>query len=111
MLTDEKMKKVWEVIIKTNLKNVEEGKALTIPLAILNGEFKKVFKSKFGDSMRMLGKTPKHYQKKGQYYQENREKISQKNKIHYQKPKVKAYYQAYYQRKKLEKLKEIENDR
>ena len=112
MNKEEELKKEIEI----NLKNVYEGKPLTIPLAVLNGEFKK----------RYNYETQKAYHKT--YYQRPEVKARQKAyfKAYYQRPEVKAhrksylqrpevkarqkacqkaYQKAYYQRKKQEKLK------
>ena len=70
--------------IQDNLRNVEEGKPLNISLAILNGEFKKKYREKFGDSMRMLQKTPKLNTKKTQL----------EKRRAYQKAYLKAYHKS-----------------
>ena len=80
--------------IEVNLKNIEKGNPLTIPLAVLNGEFKKVYKEKFGEFERKDKEEVKAHQKA--YHKAY-------NKAYNQRPKVKAYHKAYYQKKKLEK--------
>jgi hypothetical protein len=54
-------------VIQENLRNVEKGKALTMPLKILNGEFKKAYKDKFGEFEKLSPEEVKAYNKA--YYQ------------------------------------------
>ena len=91
-------------IIKENLENVETGKSLPRTAKDLVKDFKKVYKEKFGDSMRMLSKTVKLNTKKLQT-----EKRKAYMKAYHQRPEVKARMKAYRQKKKLEKLKGKQN--
>ena len=75
---------VSEEDIQINLKKVENGEALTIPLAVLNGVFKKRY---FGDK-EYLAKIKK----------ENKDKIAKRKHKYYLKNKVKW-------KKKVKKLK------
>ena len=45
--------KVTEQEIKENLEAVEQGKPLTMPLAVLNGVFKEEYRKKFGEFEKM----------------------------------------------------------
>jgi hypothetical protein len=119
--------KIWEnpteKDIEDNLKIVEQGKGeLTMPLAVLDGVFKKRYKKKYGEFEKLTPeevkahkkayqKTDKYkahqkaYQKTDKYkaYQKAYQKTD-KYKAHqkaYQKTdKYKAYKKAYYQRTK-----------
>jgi hypothetical protein len=55
--------------IRTNLKNVEEGKPLSLPLSMLNGKFKRAY------SRRYNGKIKREY-----YYRHDNQKGSVKKK-------------------------------
>ena len=57
-----------EEIIQENLKNVDEGKPLTMPLAILDGIFKARYFS------RAYQKTDRHKTIEREYYRKNKEK-------------------------------------
>ena len=95
-------------LIEINLKRVEEGKALTIPLAVLNGKFKEEYRKRVGEFEKLDKEELKAYQKA--YHQKPEAKAHQKayQKAYYQRPEVKshkkAYQKAYYQKHK--KLKE-----
>ena len=86
---------ITEKDIIENLKRADEGKPLTIPLAVLNGEFKKRW---FGD---------KEYQRKCQREYNQRPEVKkyhrEYNKEYYQRPEVKKHKREYYQRKLKEK--------
>ena len=73
------MTKITEEIIKENLKRIEEGKSLTLPLR----EFKGNLKRKYN---------------KLQYYKDNKEEIKEQSRKYYQthKEKQKAYSKKYY---------------
>jgi len=87
-----------EEIIKENLKRVENGEPLTMPLSILNGEFKREYKKKYGEFERQDAEEKKAYHKA--YLKTDKYKAYLKA---YQKTdKYKAYQKAYYQRKKSE---------
>jgi len=73
------MEQITKEDIEKNLKRVDEGKPLTIPLAILNGIFKQKYFSK-------------------QYYKQYREKNKEKIKQYREKNKEKI--KQYYERKK-----------
>ena len=81
------MKTITKEIIKTNLKNVAEGKPLTIPLAILDGKFKEAYRRKFGE-----------------FEKRDAEEVKARRKVYYQNPEVKAHirarHKAYYQKHK-----------
>jgi len=110
--------------ITENLKNVEEGKPLTISLAVLNGAFKEEYRKKFGEFERLddterkarlkaYHKSDKwkaywkEYQKLDKYkaywkeYQKS-DKYKAYKKAYQKSDKYKAYKKAYYQRKKGE---------
>lgn len=71
--------------IELNLKKVENGEALTIPLSVLNGEFKEEYRKRFGE-----------------FEKQSPEEVKAHNKAYHQRPEVKARQKAYYQKKKKE---------
>ncbi len=71
-----KTKKEIEQIINENLKLVEEGKPLTIPLRHLNGYFR--FKYRKGKDYNKYQRHQKKWTK--EYYKRNKEKILKKRK-------------------------------
>lgn len=73
--------------IKINLECVEKGKPLLKSLVVLNGEFKKAYKKKFGEFEKLDKEEVKAYQK-----------------AYHKIDKYKAYQKAYYQRKKLKEI-------
>jgi len=105
-----------EELIEINLKNVEEGKPLTISLAVLNGAFKEEYRKKFGEFERLSNEEKKAYKKTDKYkaYQKAYKKTDKykayqkayqktdKYKAYQKTDKYKAYKKAYYQRKKGE---------
>ena len=66
---------VTKEVIEENLKRIEEGKPLTMPLVILNGELKKEYFRR--------NKTPEEIAKQKEYYQ--RPEVKAKQKEYYQK--------------------------
>jgi len=102
MINSQQDFELTEQQIEQNLKLVEQGKPLTIPLAVLNGEFKKrYFKCK------NCGKTISEGNIIGFCYKCNPEvkkKQREYQREYYQKPEVKKKqreYQREYSRKKL----------
>ena len=79
---------VTKEVIEENLKRIEEGKPLTMPLVILNGELKKEYFRR--------NKTPEEIAKQKEYYQ--RPEVKAKQKEYHQRPEVKAKQKEYRQR-------------
>jgi hypothetical protein len=109
LLSDKNFKKE---AIEENLRLVELGEPLNIPLSLLNGEFKqqyfhpnklkkllciickKQFKQKRISQVCCSKNCTKAHQKA--YYQ--RPEVKAHQKAYYQRPEVKAHQKAYYQR-------------
>ena len=108
--------------IQENLKRVEEGKPLTVSLAVLNGEFKKEYfkcekcgkniseSNMSGFCSKCLSKDKikvSEYNKKYRQKPEVKAKIREYNQKYQQKPEVKAkkreYNKKYYQRPEVKK--------
>ena len=97
--------------IKINLKKVENGEALTVPLSVLNGEFKKRYfkRVKFVPKVLICEICGKKFKQK--YYNQlicskkcsliKSETYREKNK-----DKIAEQKKAYYERKSKENLKE-----
>ena len=73
--------------VERNVRNVECGKPLDLPLRVLNGELKKRFfvrnrtdkeKAHINAYMREYKKTDKHKAYSKEYYQKNKELIKQR---------------------------------
>lgn len=98
-------KEITQEVIQKNLRNVEEGKELTIPLAVLNGEFKKqYFKCKKCGKTISEGNISGYCRKCIQKSPEVKKRMKEYHKKYNQRPEVKKRRREYYQKKK-EKLK------
>jgi hypothetical protein len=103
---DSQKDEVNDDIILENLKNVEKGKALTMPLVVLNGKFKKAYNS-ITDPIIQYEKSKKwRKSKKGiAYFNRSDVKAKKKayNKAYRNRVDVKVKLKAYYLRRKLKK--------
>lgn len=87
------MTEISKEVIKENIERIEEGKALTMPLAVLNGELKKRYFSKA-----YCEKNKDRSEQKKAYYEKNKDKIKtyrEKNK-----DKIAEQRKACYERNK-----------
>ena len=87
-------------IVTENIRNIEDGKALTAPLSYLNKscEFKKRYDIIFG-----VEQLKKEEAKARMRAYRQKPEMRARMRAYYQKPEVKARMRAYYQRKKVEK--------
>lgn len=86
MKTEEKrifLRKPTEKEIEENLEAVEERKPLTIPLAVLNGQFKEKY---FGEEYKKQVKS----EAKRRYRRKNKEKVNKYQREYYRKNREKA---------------------
>jgi len=99
--------------IEENLKRVENGEALTIPLIILNGKFKEEYRKRYGEFEkftkeerleRIRKQKPevqahiKAYKKAYNQKPEIKERMRKYQQKYYQKPEVKERMRKYYQK-------------
>ena len=84
--------------IKRNLKKVEEGKALDIPLAVLNGKFKKKYQK---ETQRLVGRENyrlgkyRYPEKWKENYQKNKERIKKTQKKYHKTAKYRKVMRNY----------------
>jgi len=91
------LKKVTKEDIERNLNNLKEDKPLDIPLAILNGHFKKIyFNNKFNPVKIKCGYCGKIFLKKKRNIKFcSKECVKAKTKAYQKLDKYKAYMKAY----------------
>ncbi len=81
--------RITRKLIKENLDRIEKGEALSVPLSVLNGKFKKIYQK---ENMKAYQKA---YRKTDKYKAYNKAY----QKAYHKTDKWKAYKKAYYRRK------------